>query len=69
MNFKIRRILKIKKYKGKWTLAKIIQYVKTELDLKTRFIWEKLKHMITSETASIMLQCSLKFGITFLCEW
>ena len=38
--------------------------INSGLDLKTRFVWEKKKRITTSEI-SILVQCSLKCGVTF----
>ena len=46
-------------------MVKTIQYVNTGLDLKTRFVWEKKKRVITSEISSILVQYSLKCGVAF----
>ena len=45
-------------------MAKTIQYV-TGLYLKSSFVWDKKKRIITSGISSILVECSLKCGVAF----
>ena len=41
----------------------------SNITINTRLIWEKKKYVIVSQISSILVQCSLKYGVVFFCEW